>query len=105
MPAVQDILSTINQFAQARLPAMGTWWAMPSAGRADPPACPEDPDPLESAYAHAGQEPLLDEVLGDPVVQLIMQSDRVQPADLQHLLEAAQGHIATQSGSVVLRPQ
>jgi hypothetical protein len=82
MPAVQDILSTINQFAQARLPVMGSWGF---AGRTDPHVRPEHPDAPESAYAHAGPEPLLDEVLHDPVVQLIMQADRVQPAEVRRL--------------------
>ena len=96
MPAVQDILSTINQFAQARLPVMGSWRAMAFAGRGDPQVSPDDLDALESAYAHAGPEPLLDEVLDDPVVQLIMQADHVQPAELQDLLGAAQGHVRPQ---------
>jgi hypothetical protein len=85
MPAVQDILSTINQFAQARLPILGS---RGFAGRTDPLVRPVHPDAPESAYAHAGPEPRLDEVLDDPVVQLIMQADQVQPADLQHLLQA-----------------
>jgi hypothetical protein len=104
MPAVQDILSTINQFAQARLPVMGSWRAMGFAGRTDPLVRPEHPDAPESAYAHAGPEPLLDEVLDDPVVQLVMQADRVQAADLQHLLGARQGHVGAALGGV-LRPQ
>ena len=103
MPAVQDILSTINQFAQARLPVMGGWRAAGFAGQTDPPVSPADPDGPESAYAHGGPEPLLDEILGDPVVQLIMRADSVQPIDLQHLLGAAQRHVATAGD--VLRPQ
>ena len=104
MPAVQDILSTINQFAQARLPVMGGWRAMGFAGRADPLVSPEQPDLPESAYAHAGPEPRLDEVLDDPVVQLIMQADRVQPADLQHLLGARRSHVAA-AAREIRRPQ
>jgi hypothetical protein len=101
MPAVQDILSTINHFAQARLPVMGSWGF---AGRTDPIVRPEHPDAPESAYAHAGPEPLLDEILDDPVVQLVMQADRVQAADLEHLLGAKQRHVAAARGGV-LRPQ
>jgi hypothetical protein len=104
MPAVQDILSTINQFAQARLPVMGGWRAMGFAGRTDPLVRPDHPDTAEGAYAHAGPEPLLHEVLDDPVVQLIMQADRVQPAELQHLLGAMQRHVAA-AGGAVFRPQ
>ena len=91
MPAVQDILSTINQFAQARLPAIGSWRGRGFADRTEaavrPERSPERSEEPESAYAHAGPEPLLDEVLADQVVQLIMQADRVEPADLQRLLE------------------
>jgi hypothetical protein len=105
MPAVQDILSTINQFAQARLPVMGGWRAMGFAGRADPLVSPEHPDAPESAYAHAGAEPELDEVLDDPVVQLIMHADHVQPTDLQHLLGTAQHRAGPPARGAVLRPQ
>jgi len=105
MPAVQHILSTINQFAQARLPVMGSWRGVGFAGRTDPLVRPEHPDAPESPYAHAGPEPLLDELLGDPVVQLIMQADRVQPTDLQHLLGTAQRHVSDPAGRAVLRPQ
>jgi hypothetical protein len=98
MPAVQHILSTINQFAQARLPVMGSWRAVGLAGRADPLARPERPDAPESAYACAGPEPPLDEMLDDPVVQLIMQADRVPPADVRRLLETAQRRAAPPAG-------
>jgi hypothetical protein len=37
---------------------------------------------------------LLDEVLCDPVVQLVMQADGVQAADLHSLLDAAQHQLA-----------
>jgi hypothetical protein len=104
MPAVQHILSTINQFAQARLPAMGGWRAGGCAGRTDALARPEHPDAPESAYARAGPEPPLDEVLGDPVVQLIMQADRVQPTDLEHLLGVVQRRAAPPDG-VIRRPR
>jgi hypothetical protein len=80
MPAVHEIISTLNQFAQARLPAAG-WRGgsfdatrfIPAGWMRVPPAVPEAPEIAESAYAHAGAEPPLEEVLSDPVVQLIMQ--------------------------------
>lgn len=105
MPAVQQILSTINQFAQARLPMVGSWRAAGFeasrsflTGRPVAPVRPQSPEQPEGEYAHAGPEPLLDEVLCDPVVQLIMRADRVQPADLQRLRDAAQRHpVATTS--------
>ena len=97
MAAVQDILSTINQFAQARLPVVGSWRSASFeasrsflTGRTIVSAGPEAPDLPESEYAHAGPEPLLDEVLCDPVVQLIMRADGVAAADLQNLLGGAQ---------------
>jgi hypothetical protein len=96
MAAVQDILSTINQFAQARLPIVASW--RPATfeasrsfltGRTVAPDRPETPELPESEYAHAGPEPLLDEVLCDPVVQLVMHADRVQPAEVWRLRGAA----------------
>jgi hypothetical protein len=101
MPAVQEILSTINQFALARLPVVTSWRTAGFeasrsflTGRPIAPLRPEWPDLPESEYAHAGPEPLLDEVLCDPVVQLIMQADGVQAADLHSLLDAAQHQLA-----------
>jgi hypothetical protein len=92
MPAVRDLLATINQFALARLPGVASWCAAgaeasPSfrGGRGAAPAGPERAALPESKYAHAGPEPPLDEVLGDPLVQLIMQADHVQPADVRRL--------------------
>ncbi len=102
MPAVQDILSTINQFALARLPAVSSWRPVSFeasrtslTGRPIAPVRADWPDLPESEYAHAGAEPLLDEVLCDPVVQLIMQADRVQPAEVRHLLGAVRSYRAT----------
>jgi hypothetical protein len=97
MPAVQHILSTINQFAQARLPGRR---AAGFAGRTGPRARPEHPDAPESAYARAGVEPPLDEILGDPVVQLIMEADHVQPTDLQDLLGIVQRRAAPPDGVI-----
>ena len=102
MPAVQDILSTINQFALARLPVVGPWRAAgfeashsSLTGRTIVPVGPESPDLPESEYAHAGPEPLLDEVLCDPVVQLVMQADGVKAADLHGLLGSPHRHRVT----------
>jgi hypothetical protein len=105
MPAVQHILSTINQFAQARLPVMGGRRGAGLAGRTDPLARPELPDAPESTYARAGPEPPLEEMLDDPVVQRIMQADGVQPTDLQHLLETAQRGAAPSASGVIRRPR
>ena len=96
MPAVQDILSTINQFTLARLSAVGAWRAPGFeasrsflTGRPSVPVGPEADDLPESEYAHAGPEPLLEDVLVDPVVQLIMRADGVNVADLYTLPGAA----------------
>jgi hypothetical protein len=95
MPAVHEFIATLNQFAQARLPASGwrggaldatrfVWggWMRPS------PDAHEMPEIPEGAYARAGAEPPLEEMLSDPVVQLIMQADRLEPAEVRRLLEA-----------------
>jgi hypothetical protein len=102
MPAVQEILSSINHFAQARLPVMAGWRSAGLeagrsflTGRMTAPVQPDRPDPPESEYAHAGPEPLLEEMLCDPVVQLIMRADGVQAADLQIVLDAAERHRGT----------
>jgi hypothetical protein len=105
MPAVQHILSTINQFAQARLPVMGGRRGAGFAGRTDPLARPEHPDAPESAYARAGPEPPLDEMLDDPLVQLMMQADQVPPADVRRLLATAQRRAAPPAAGVIRRPR
>ena len=100
MPAVHDIISTLNQFAQARFPVAG-WRGgrldairLLSAGWMKPPPDEIAPEPSESAYAHAGTEPSLEEMLSDPVVQLIMRADRLQPADVRRMVEHAQRQLA-----------
>jgi hypothetical protein len=112
MPAVHDILSTINQFAQARLPVVSSWRPVGFeasrsflTGRTIAPDRLESPEVPESEYAHAGPEPLLDEVLCDPVVQLIMRADRVETADLQNLLGPAQHNPAPSAGTAAIGPQ
>jgi len=98
MPAVHEILSTLNQFAQARLPAAG-WRGgsfdatrfIPAGWMRSPPVMPEAPEVLESVYARAGTEPPLEEVLSDPVVRLIMQADHLELAELWRLLETVAG--------------
>jgi hypothetical protein len=109
---VQDILSTINQFALARLSVVGGWRAAGSetsrsalTGRIVVPVGPAPPDLPESEYAHAGPEPSLHDVLDDPVVQLVMHADGVEAADLQSLLGAAQRHhaVAVERAAVGVR--
>ena len=105
MPAVHEIISTLNQFAQARLPAGrrgGRFDAIRllSAGWMKPPdTIAEIAEPSEGAYAHAGTEPSLEEMLSDPVVDLIMRADRLQPADLRRLIEDAQRQLVSATGA------
>jgi hypothetical protein len=99
MPAVHDFLATINQFALARFHVVANWRAAASqasrsflTGRTVGSAGPARPDLPESECAHAGREPLLDEMLDDPLVHLMMQADHVQAADVRRLLDSARGH-------------
>jgi hypothetical protein len=99
MPAVHDFLVTINEVALARFHAMADWRAATAqasgsflTARAVGPAEPAPSDLPESEYAHAGPEPLLDEILDDPMVQLMMQADHVQAADVRRLLGSARDH-------------
>ena len=114
MPAVHEIISTLNQFAQARLPAAG-WRGgsfdatrfIPAGWMRVPPAVPEAPEVAESVYAHAGTEPPLEEVLSDPVVQMIMQADHLEPAEVRRLLAAVrrQRHRAAAGDPGAICPQ
>jgi hypothetical protein len=105
MPAVHDIISTLNQFAQARRPAGrrgGRFDAIRllSAGWMKQPPDEVAVEPPESAYAHAGTEPSLEEMLSDPVVHLIMRADRLQPADVRRLVVDAQRQLASAAAPV-----
>lgn len=102
MPAVHEIISTLNQLAQGRLPAAGRRGGsfdairfIPAGWMRVPPAVPEPQEVEESVYAHAGTEPPLEEVLSDPVVQLIMQADHLEPAEVRHLLAVIRRQRAT----------
>jgi hypothetical protein len=112
MPAVHEIISTLNQLAQGRLPAAG-WRGgsfdatrfIPAGWMKVPPAVPGPAEAEESAYAHAGTEPPLEEVLSDPVVQLIMQADHLEPAEVRRLLAAVRRQGATPVDPGAICPQ
>jgi hypothetical protein len=112
MPAVHEIMSTLNQLAQARLPAAG-WRGgafdatrfLPVGWMKPPPVVPEAPEVPESIYARAGTEPPLEEVLNDPVVHLIMQADRLQPAEVRRLLEEARRQRSSLAATPAVLPQ
>lgn len=79
MAAVQALLSTLSGLAQAQATRVRVGWRRPAAAQVAMPA------PWEGEYAHAGPEPLLEDLLSDPVIRSVMRADRVQPADLTRL--------------------
>ena len=81
MAAVRAILSTLSGFAQA-----GPGAAASRGARSAPP---------QGAYAHAGPEPRLDELLSDPLIRLLMRADGVDPAELRRLLGLGRETLAT----------
>jgi hypothetical protein len=112
MPAVHEIISSLNQFAQARLPGAGRRGGsfdatrfIPAGWMRPPPAAPEMLDALESVYAHAGAEPSLEEMLSDPVIELIMRADRLEPAEVRRLLEALRPQPASPIDPGAICPQ
>jgi hypothetical protein len=84
MVAVRALLSTLNGIAQAGLLAGSRVWPgeMSGDGAAEDSAEWWD----EGAYAHAGDEPLLEDLLRDPVVRLVMRADRLEPAQVRRLM-------------------
>jgi hypothetical protein len=87
MVAVRALVSTFNGLAQAGSLARGWLRSGPASGDAHAPAAePAD----DGAYAHAGEEPLLEDLLHDPVVRLVMDADRLEPTQVRRLLRAKQ---------------
>jgi hypothetical protein len=97
MTAVRAFIDTVNELAQAPLRAGSRVWrgAGPSDGfgakRAIMPArtATELPAPQDSRYARGNVEPPLEELLGDPMVHLVMRADRLNPADVRRILSGA----------------
>ncbi len=79
MAAVRAILSTLSGLAHAGPGPAAT------RARGSAPA-PSVAAPSESAYAHAGAEPRLEELLSDPLIGLLMRADRVEAAEVRRLL-------------------
>ncbi len=48
---------------------------------------------VADAYAGAGTEPQIAELLDDPITQTLIASDRVRPEDVGALVEAARRHL------------
>lgn len=59
-----------------------------SAGWAAADTLPHAPEPLKSAYAQAGVEPPLEEVLRDPIVRLVMRADRLESGGVPEISTA-----------------
>lgn len=104
MPAVQAIISTLGDVARARLLAgqrvrRGREPATSRsalAARVQPgEVASVPPERWESLYVEAGVEPLLEELLRDPIVQLLMRADRVEPADVRRIVDSVRRPVAT----------
>ena len=84
---VRTLLAALSEFASTSvLPGFGVRQAGLPARMDSRKAA----DPRASRYTQGGIEPPLEEVLGDPAVQMLMRSDRLERNDLQTVLPA--GH-------------
>ena len=86
MVAVRVLLATFSGLAQVGTLARG--WAWPGGAPGDEVRAADDAaEPwYEGAWAHAGDEPPLEELLHDPVVRLVMRADRWEPAQVRRWL-------------------
>jgi hypothetical protein len=84
---VRALLSTLNGIAQAGLLARSRIrpGGTARAGRARAAAGTAEPW-HDGAYAHAGDEPLLEDLLRDPLVRMMMRADGLEPAQVRRLL-------------------
>jgi hypothetical protein len=79
MLAVRHLVSAFTKLAPARRPAGGG----SHRRRAPDTILPDLPEPLEeSAYARAGAEPPLAEVLRDSIVRALMRRDGLGPEEI-----------------------
>jgi len=81
MVAVRNLLSTLNNLAHAGLLATGR--LRPSENASESGALP---DPWQEDYLEGGVDPPLEELLDDPVVQLMMRADRLEPEEVRRQL-------------------
>lgn len=93
MGGVRAMFATLNGLAEVGVLAGGwvfrggtTMRRTTATGRIRPAV----PEWCEGPYAHAGVEPSLDELLHEPIVQLIMRADRCDPTHVRHLLKVKQ---------------
>lgn len=89
MVAVRALLSTLNSLTQSGLQASGL---LPDQNPVDRGAAAQHAPAAEpwgeGEYAEGGVEPLLEELLRDPVVRLMMQADRLEPDQVGALLRS-----------------
>ena len=50
-------------------------------------------DTVQAVWASAGPEPALDELLHDPIVELLMQCDRISQQDILNAVQRARRHL------------
>jgi hypothetical protein len=81
MVAVRALLATLNGLTQTGTLARGWTWRGETCEDAGEPW-------YEGAWAHAGAEPPLEELLRDPVVHLVMRADRLEPAQVRRWLRS-----------------
>ncbi len=77
MPAMRRIISAFFGLTHMQPPTAGA-----VRPRRPDPAPPEPPQG-GGVYTRAGTEPPLEEVLRDPIVQLVMRADRSEPAEVR----------------------
>lgn len=82
MTTVRALIDSVNELAQVPLRAGSRMWG----GRASVAAVPAAPGPPDLRYAHGNLEPPLDELLGDPLVGLVMRADRLDPGEVRREL-------------------
>jgi hypothetical protein len=85
MVAVRALLATLNGLTQAGTLARS--WVRPGGAAAGGGDAADGAQPwYEGAWAHAGDEPPLEELLRDPVIRLMMRADRLEPAQIRRWL-------------------
>jgi hypothetical protein len=81
--AVRPLVATLSGLAQIGSLARDLAW--PSGGPAGDAGDAAEPW-YEGAWAHAGDEPSLEDLLRDPVIHLVMRADRWEPAQVRRWL-------------------
>ena len=83
--AVETVIAALARLAPVRPSGAGPAVRASDAGR----SAPWVGAAAEGAYACAGIEPPLREVLRDPIVRALMRGDGVGPAEVRRVLRAA----------------